>query len=455
MIKLVIFDLDGVLYESKEFHFDALNIALEEVDKKFIISKEEHLNIYDGLSTKKKLELLTINKGLDSNLYNQIWFKKQEITNSLLEKISPDENLIMYLSTLKKANIKLVCCSNSISQTVKTVLKNLGIIEFFDSVYSNEDVKNAKPHPEMYWAAMIKFSIKPNETVIVEDSPVGRLGAKMSGCNTIFINEPNDIDEKLIDKILNMDSKKIDSNLNTYINKDLNVLIPMAGRGSRFADKGYVFPKPLIEVKGKPMIQLVVENLNIDANYTFIVLQEHIEKYNIDQMLRLIKPNSNIVITDGITEGAASTTLLAKEFINNEAPLIIANSDQFIEWNPSEVLYSFMNKNVDGGILTFPATHPKWSYAKINNEGLVTEVAEKNPISSHATVGVYFWKKGMDYVNSAEDMISKNIRVNNEFYVCPVYNQGIKVGKKFVINEIDKMWGIGTPEDLENFLREY
>ena len=102
MIKLVIFDLDGVLYESKEFHFDALNIALEEVDKKFIISKEEHLNIYDGLSTKKKLELLTINKGLDSNLYNQIWFKKQEITNSLLEKISPDEILIMYLSTLKK-----------------------------------------------------------------------------------------------------------------------------------------------------------------------------------------------------------------------------------------------------------------------------------------------------------------------------------------------------------------
>ena len=208
----------------------------------------------------------------------------------------------MYLSTLKKANIKLVCCSNSISQTEKTVLKNLGIIDFFDSVYSNEDVKNAKPHPEMYWAAMIKFSIKPNETVIVEDSPVGRLGAKMSGCNTIFNNEPNDIDEKLIDKILNMDSKKIDSNLNTYINKDLNVLIPMAGRGSRFADKGYVFPKPLIEVKGKPMIQLVVENLNIDANYTFIVLQEHIEKYNIDQMLRLIKPNSNIVITDGITE---------------------------------------------------------------------------------------------------------------------------------------------------------
>ena len=454
MIKLVIFDLDGVLYESKEFHFDALNSALEEIDKNYLISKEEHLNTYDGLSTKRKLELLTVNKGLDPKFYEKIWQKKQEITNNLLSSIGKNEKLISYLSLLKNENIKIVCCSNSIRNTVKKVLENLGIADFFDAVYSNEDVTNPKPHPEMYWAPMIKFSIKPNETVIIEDSPVGRLGAKMSGCNTIFINNPVDVDKKLIDKILNMDSRSIDSNLNTYIDKELNVLIPMAGRGSRFADKGYVFPKPLIEIKGKPMIQLVVENLNIDANYTFIVLQEHIEKYNIDQMLKLIKPNSNIVVTDGITEGAASTTLLAKEHINNDYPLIIANSDQYIEWNPSEILYSFMNKNVDGGILTFPATHPKWSYAKINDDGIITEVAEKNPISNHATVGVYFWKKGKDYVEAAEDMIKKDIRVNNEFYVCPVYNQAIKKNQKFIISEIDKMWGIGTPEDLENFLRE-
>ena len=118
------------------------------------------------------------------------------------------------------------------------------------------------------------------------------------------------------------------------------------------------------------------------------------------------------------------------------------------------MLYSFLNKDIDGGILTFPSTHPKWSYAKIDGNGFVTEVAEKNPISNHATVGVYFWKKGSDYVSSAEEMIRKNIRVNNEFYVCPVYNQAIENNKKIVIKEIDKMWGIGTPEDLENFLRE-
>ncbi len=455
MIRLVIFDLDGVLYESKEFHFDALNEALGEVSNEYKISKEEHLKTYDGLSTYKKLEILTETKNLDSKFYEQIWKKKQEITSSLLSNIKVNQNLVDYMKKLKSNNIKIVCCSNSIEKTVKSVLKNLGIIDYFDEIYSNENVENPKPHPEIFWLPMIKYSIQPNETVIIEDSPVGRLSAKMSGANTVFVNQPSDLDTNLIDRIINMDSKSLNNKLDSYVDKNLNVLIPMAGRGSRFADKGYVFPKPLIEVKGKPMIQLVIENLNIDANYIFIVLQEHIDKYNIDQMLKLIKPNCQIVVTDGITEGAACTTLLAKDLINNDEPLIIANSDQYIEWNPREIIYSFMNKNIDGGILTFSSTHPKWSYAKVNEEGYVTEVAEKKPISDHATVGLYFWKSGKDYVNSAEDMISKNIRVNGEFYVCPVYNEAIAKNKNIIIKEIEKMWGIGTPEDLENFMRDY
>ena len=454
MIKLVIFDLDGVLYESKEFHFDALNYALSEVDNNLVISKEEHLKTYDGLSTKRKLDILSSEKNLNPKFYKQIWNRKQEITGNLLDKIEVNKSLINSLGLLRSKNIKVICCSNSIKKTVDSVLMNLGIYDLFDAIYSNEDVENPKPHPEMYWKALIRFSVTPDNALIVEDSPVGRLGAKMSGCNTVFINSPKDLNDEIFDKIINMNKKEIDKDLNSYVDKNLNILIPMAGLGSRFSKQGYVFPKPLIEVKGKPMIQLVVENLNIDGQYTFIVLQEHIEKYNIDKMLKLIKPDCNIVITDGITEGAASTTLLAKEFINNENPLVIANSDQYFEWNPREVIYSFMNKNIDGGILTFPSTHPKWSYAKINETGNVVEVAEKNPISNHATVGVYFWTHGSDYVTSAEEMIDKNIRVNNEFYVCPVYNQAIENDKKIVIKDIDKMWGIGTPEDLETFLRE-
>jgi len=455
MIKLIIFDLDGVLYDSKEYHFEALNKALSEVDQKYVISLKDHLNRFDGLPTNKKLEILSDEKGLPNSEHKNIWNRKQQITEHLLRNISEDLEIRKIIKRLKESNLKIVCCSNSIMSTIETVLKNLNIIDLFDKIYSNEDLINPKPHPEIYWKAMIELSIDPSETIIIEDSPVGRLGANLSGANTIFVNSSDDIKNGLIENILNYNLTNIESNLNTYEDKNLNVLIPMAGRGSRFSDKGYVFPKPLIEIKGKPMIQVVIENLNIEANYIFIVLKDHIEKYNIDQMLKLIKPNCKIVVTDGITEGAACTTLLAKDYINDENPLIIANSDQFVEWNPREIIYNFTSRDVDGGILTFPSTHPKWSYAKVDDNGLVTEVAEKKPISNHATVGVYYWKSGKNYVDCAESMIKKDIRVNNEFYVCPVYNESVGKNQKIMINDIEKMWGIGTPEDLDNFLNEY
>jgi|TARA_B100000073_G_scaffold14106_1_gene11591 dTDP-glucose pyrophosphorylase len=237
----------------------------------------------------------------------------------------------------------------------------------------------------------------------------------------------------------------------------MNVLVPMAGAGSRFAKVGYSFPKPLIEVKGKPMIQVVVEALNVEAKYTYVVQKEHYEKYNLQYLLNLLTPYCNIVQVDGMTEGAACTTLLAKEFIDSDDSLIITNSDQMILWDSNETLYDFNNDNADGGIVTFPATHPKWSFAKLGEDGYVSEVAEKKPISEHATAGIYYWKHGSDYVKYAEQMIEKNIRVNNEFYVCPVYNEAIGDGKKIRIKEIEKsdMWGLGTPEDLNYFLENY
>jgi dTDP-glucose pyrophosphorylase len=208
-------------------------------------------------------------------------------------------------------------------------------------------------------------------------------------------------------------------------------------------------------VHGKPMIQVVIENLAVDANFIFVVQKSHREKYNLDSMLSLICPSCKIVEVDGVTEGAACTVLLAKEFINNDEPLVIANSDQFIEWNSLEFFYKMNEQNLDAGIVSFRATHPKWSYAKVDDNGFVTEVAEKNPISDIATVGVYYWKHGGDFVKYAESMISKNIRVNNEFYVCPVFNEALLDGLKIKTFDVPKMWGIGTPEDLNYFLENY
>lgn len=232
----------------------------------------------------------------------------------------------------------------------------------------------------------------------------------------------------------------------------LNVLIPMAGAGSRFEKAGYTFPKPLIDVNGNPMIQVVVENLNVDAHFIFIVQKSHREKYNLDTLLNMIAPNCDIIEVDGVTEGAACTVLLAKELINNDQPLLMANSDQYVEWNSGEFMYKMHEQDVDGGMLTFESTHPKWSFAKIDQHGYVTEVAEKNPISNIASVGVYYWKHGKDFVTYAEQMIGKNIRVNNEFYVCPVFNEAILGDKKIKTFNVSKMWGIGTPEDLNMFL---
>jgi dTDP-glucose pyrophosphorylase len=160
-----------------------------------------------------------------------------------------------------------------------------------------------------------------------------------------------------------------------------------------------------------------------------------------------------VIQVEGVTEGAACTTLLSKEIINTDQPLLIANSDQYVEWDTSEFLYKMQEQNADAGILTFKSTHPKWSFAKVDENGSVIEVAEKNPISDIATVGIYYWKRGSDYVKYAEKMIENNIRHNGEFYVCPVFNEAIKDGKIVKTFDIQNMWGLGTPEDLQIFLQ--
>lgn len=451
MIKLIIFDLDGVLVDAKKIHFDALNGSLSLVDDKFVISWDDHLNKFDGLKTNQKLEILSKERGLSLELHKDIWLKKQTLTIDALKNIKCNYTLLDTISNLVKDGYKIACCSNSIKKTILTVLSKLDIIEYFDLILSNEDVKNSKPHPEIYWKAISELGCLPEETLIIEDSPFGLLAANRTNSNIMRVESPIEVTYNNIKKHINKTSDKTPK----WKNDKLNILIPMAGAGSRFEKAGYTFPKPLIEVNGKPMIQVVVENLNIDANYIYVVQKSHREKYNLDTLLNLITPNCKIVEVDGLTEGAACTALLAKEYINNENPLFFANSDQFVEWNSNVFMYKMQETNCDGGIVTFKATHPKWSFVKINDDGLVTEVAEKNPISNIATVGYYYWKNGSDFIKYAENMISKNIRVNNEFYVCPVFNEAVLDSKKIRIYEAKKMWGIGTPEDLNYFLKNY
>ena len=801
MIKAIIFDLDGVLIDLKDAHFECLNKALSYFDDKYIISKKDHYLKFDGLPTKQKLKILTEERGLSEEFHKNISEFKQEITlNYIRKNVEKDKDQIEILKVLKSLGYKLLVASNSVRNTIYSVLVKKGIIQYFDYIFSNQDVNFSKPNPEIYLKAIAKLGLKPKECLILEDSPFGIEAAQNSGAHILKIKNSKDV------TLSNINSKimEIDSSNKKEIwdgNKNWTILIPMAGKGSRFANANYIFPKPLIEVNQKPMIQIVVENLGINAHFVYIVQKSHYENYNLKYLLNLITPNCDIIQVDGITEGAACTTLLAKDLINNDKHLLIANSDQFIEWDANRFYYSVEDEEVDGGILTFnscfgyrtlietkeygkipigkivnqklqcnvlsynektnnfeyckiknyfksdgtvrkwvklntpwrgitkvtndhefltkkgwkkieeiktndlfltdkncmnnkqyevfvgtmlgdgfisslkngiinsglkfthskkqkewcitklnifsnlgikfnevlvfgkypsvscrvkvneefkkerirwykekkivpkdiqltPLTiatwymddghllkkqnvgrfstdnfddesieilrenlkqnyniktnlgknkriiikaesreiffdliskyiipemsyklpenyrrfcsykewnmseiskyyyenniilnkidldelksdtkyafcletenknfvvdgliahncHSKWSYAKLNEEGYVTEVAEKKPISKHATVGIYYWNKGSEYVKYAEQMIQKKIKVNNEFYVCPVYNEAIQDNKKIKIYNIERMWGLGDPSSLEIFLKDY
>jgi HAD superfamily hydrolase (TIGR01509 family) len=445
VIKLVLFDLDGVLIDTKWIHYACLNRALGE----YAISEEDHLNIYDGRKTTQKLQMLTERKGLPPQRYQEIYDNKQKYTMEEILKIQPRPYIVDLFKKLTEDGYEVGVCSNSIRRTVLTALAKSELMEYLSVIITNDDVKSPKPHPEMYWKAMSIMSRLPEETAIIEDSPQGLAAAHRSQANVIRVGRPEDV------TIDNIYSKLTGEQFVTkWKDEKMNVLIPMVGRGSRFADAGYTFPKPLIDVRGKPMIQVVIENLGVEANFIYVVQKEHRDNYNLDHLLPLVTPGTcTIIDVDHITEGAACTALLAKDFINSDAPLLFANSDQTVDWRPIDFLYKMQEQLADGGIVTFKDTHPKWSFAAVDEEtNLVTEVAEKKPISDNATAGYYYWKHGSDFVQYAERMIERDIRVNNEFYVAPVYNQAIEDGKEIRIFEADRMWGLGTPEDLEYYL---
>ncbi len=233
----------------------------------------------------------------------------------------------------------------------------------------------------------------------------------------------------------------------------LNIVIPMAGRGSRFVEAGYKMPKPLIDVKGHPMIEYVVKNICpiCEHRFIFICQQEHLERYDLANRLEQIAPGCIVITVAHVTEGAACTVLLAEEYINNNEPLMIANSDQYVDTDINPYIQSL--KEYDGLIMTMPAEDPKWSFIKYDEAGFVCMVKEKEVISNEATVGVYNYKHGSDFVKYAHQMIDKNIRVNNEFYVAPVYNEMIEDGKKIVFYNVGaKMYGLGVPDDLNQFM---
>jgi len=234
----------------------------------------------------------------------------------------------------------------------------------------------------------------------------------------------------------------------------------MAGHGSRFAMAGYADPKPLITIGGRPMIQWVIDNIRPSQphHFIFVCLREHLLRFpQLRQQLEALCPGCAIISTDRVTEGAACTVLLARELIDTDSPLMIANSDQLVDLPIDDYLRKLETENASGLIMTFWADDPKWSYCRLRANGTVAEVVEKQVISNDATVGIYNFAHGSDFVAVADEMIMRNLRVNGEFYVAPVYNilieRGARVVTAAIASEGVGMHGLGTPVDLQHFLQ--
>lgn len=260
-------------------------------------------------------------------------------------------------------------------------------------------------------------------------------------------------------RISEFDSSPISAALRTGPKsiEDVNVIIPAAGEGSRFAKAGWKKPKPFIDVNGRAMVEHVIKNVVPDgANSTVLLRETHIDDQ--PKIVKNLEANgAGILPIKNLTEGTACTVLLARKVFDNENPILVANADQLVEFNVSDYISDCMKRGLDGSILVFrdPSMDPKWSFVKVDEQGFVTEVAEKKPISDLATVGIYLFSRGRDFVSAAADMVAANDRVNGEFYTCPVYNYMIANGARIGVYEVamDAMSGIGTPEDLTEFLK--
>lgn len=444
----LLFDLDGVLVEFKQIHKQAFLEAWNELNPSFPISEEFHAKHLEARSTKQKLAICATFHKSDTNA---VYEKKQAITELYLRNANVYTNTKRALQWAVDHGHTLVCCSNSIRSTVETSLSKLIPLESFAFYLSNEDVTAPKPDPEMYVKAVEKLNANPKDVLIFEDSEVGKQAAYAAGFTVIPIVDALDLTPRFLEQSIQHRARPMCPRI--------NVVIPMAGLGSRFQKCGYTTPKPFLPVFGKPMFQWVIENIVPKSIQPFakihlIVREEHrarFDEYNTED-------SYHIHTVPTLTEGAACTVLSIRESIDNEDPLVIANSDQYLDWDAEGFYNCLFHPDWDGVLSTFPQHDPtdlRWSYVQMSKEGEVERVEEKMFLGPLATTGVYGWKRGKDFVQDTLQMIQANIRVNNEFYVCPVYNMGIERSLKFRTLDCEKMWGLGVPTDYEHFLTNW
>ena len=440
MRKNIVFDLDGVLLESglqRAAFAEAVHI-----ETGLTITPTEENN-FEAMPTTYKLKVMVNAGRITSEQAVRIGERKKQITSGIFAQATIDKQHIDMIRQLVREGYSVQIASNAIEESVGYFVNKHNL----QVPYLGNDspwVKAPKPHPSIYLTAMQRGGFGPHETLIVEDSEVGLEAAHLSGAKVLAVKNPADLTyEKVIAAATEAEA---------FPSPLTNILVPMAGAGERFRRAGYEPIKPLIPVGNRFMLDVAVKSLGVNGRHIFIARKQDAEQYPLACITNLISPGNRLVLSDGPTEGAVSTTLLAADLIDNDHELMIVNSDQYIEWDAAQFFRYARGGGWAGVTLTFRDTDPKGGFGRKEGERVV-EVAEKNPISDIANVGIYWWRRGSDYVRCAKEMVARNTRVNNEFYVAPVYNEAIRHGMKIGSFDVKSMHGLGTPEDLQRFLQ--
>lgn len=431
---LVAFDLDGTLIDARDIHYRCFNSALSLADVQ-PISYDEHLRRFDGLPTSKKMEMLAVEGRLERSAFQSVEAEKRRLTAREIVPRGPDARITSMLDSLKSDGHKVAVVSNARWETVNQVVASLLISP--DAVISNEDVVAPKPSPEGYLRAMVQCGVGPTETLVLEDAPAGKAAARASGARLVPVFDPADLTAAELDR---------------YIagGTSFDVVMPMAGEGRRFKEAGYVLPKPLIDVGGRPMIAVATETLGMpEARHIYLAGSSHLRDWATEPILRSLAAAVEVHAVGRLTDGAARTVMLARELIDHDRPVVVANSDQWIGWDADAGLHTMVCKRWDAAALYFeaPDMDRKWSYAELDGD-MVTRTAEKDPISTHALCGVFMYRRGRDLIRSIDSMMERGQKVNDEWYVAPSLNfLGGRIGAIRA-----EMRGLGTPTDLMAFL---
>jgi HAD superfamily hydrolase (TIGR01509 family) len=458
-VQLVVFDLDGVLVDSRDLHYEALNAAIEaEAGTQYVITRAEHESIYDGLSTNQKLRLMSLTKELPLEAHARIWQRKQELTDVLVrQQLAPVAHVTQLLQQLKRCGYPVAVASNCIRSSVRNILDSIGLLPYIDACFSNEDVAHAKPEPDIYIKACASFGLQPHQALVVEDSTKGFEAALRAGCHLLKVDGTASVTAAAVFRRLQeVDAAPV----------PITVVIPLAGNSPQAWLDGpesapAELPLFLTDVRGRPALEWAVRSIKsarFPMRFVFVVKDAQAAALKLESMC--VKATgyepTTVVRARAETLGALKTVLQARQLLAPGAPLLIFDGSHIVDWRAGGCVDDVLCSRADGAVTVCSSSDPRWSYVRMqSNSNAVLEVHEKIAVSNSACSGLYFWRRAADFLEAADAVVAADTRTRGLFFLAPTFNHTIRGGAAVEAVPIAQTWSLRTASEVSFFAEHF